>query len=277
MGLKWRRASDIVQGHYGVLLAGESGAGKSYTIARAPKPIICTLEAHAVAAYRAANPKAAVFVASSIQEVFEFHNAAIAGEFVGEFESVGFDGLSEFVAQKKRELKDQEFKRKRGRPATRRTSKGEKIKLGHAIDSLDDVDFSGWPAVIDQGERLLAKARRIIEKHHYLTTVNTVVDRGRTQFALPGKVLPAAVARYFNIVGHVVKILAVESGTNDQERIRAAREGKFIRRVAVSGDEHIVTKECTPLSGLLVPEPAQWFRLIDDHVMAQGAKEEARG
>ena len=203
-----------------ILVYGNSGTGKTFLAATAPKPLFVLTERQAIPSISASNPEALIYICNDANDLREVIRQARDGKIEGqEFETLVIDSLTE--AQ--RLLKD-EIASKSRRP---------------------DFTLQDWG-------RLAEKMRQLVRALRDLpcTVVCTALledmseENSGVRHIFPlfyGKKTKSEIAQWFTIIGCLYR------------RDIKGEDGKGIaqRNLMFDGADHILCKGAFPLSGVI--------------------------
>jgi hypothetical protein len=228
MSLTFIRARDVVAKdlHYLVGLYGDSGAGKTWLAASAPRPVVLLTEQNGEQSLRLSNPEASYVVAKTFEDVRDFLRLAQDGSLREQgFESLVIDGLTE-VQQL---IRDEISARKGG----------------------DEFTIADWGELTDKMRKLMRLLRTLASRYHVVCTMLSEEEfAGEVKHVRPafqGKKLANEVMQFFSAVGYVFK--------------RPAKgEDSGVEHVAMfDGPSRIKAKNCHPLRGSRPGPISDWI------------------
>ncbi len=228
MSITFTRARDVVAEdlHYLLGLYGDSGAGKTWLAAYAPKPVVLLTEKNGEQSLRLSNPDASYVVATSAEQVRDFLRLAQDGTLAEQgFETLVLDGLTEIHQL----IRDEISARKGG----------------------DEFTLADWGELTGKMRKLMRLLRTLASRYHVVCTMLSEEEfAGEVKHVRPafqGKKLANEVMQFFSAVGYVFKrpVKGEESG---------------VEHVAMfDGPARIKAKNCHPLRGTVAGPIDSWI------------------
>ena len=220
------RASDL---HYLFGLYGDSGAGKTWLAASAPKPVVLLTEQNGEQSLRLSNPGASYVVVRNAEGVRDFLRMAQDGTLAQQgFETLVIDGLTEIQQL----IRDEISLRKGG----------------------DEFSISDWGELTDKMRKLMRLLRSLASRYHVVCTMLADEEfAGEVKHVKPsfqGKKLANEVMQFFSAVGYVYK--------------RPAKgEENGVEHVAMfDGPARIKAKNCHPIRGVRAGPITEWIDVL---------------
>lgn len=231
MALQFKRGRDPETGpgmKYKILIYGNSGAGKTWMAASAPRPLVLLTEQNGEQSTRLSNPDARYVVVSTIAEVREIVALAMHGELgtpEDPVESLVIDGLTE----------------------VQRLFKDEMIANPTPGGPVLEMSIPMWGELTEKMRRLL-RTLRALDMHVVCTALAESEMEGEKRHIFPafqGKKLYDEVMQYFNAVGFVEKVVDPKGG------IQNVANFDTVSRIAA--------KNCHPIRGVRPGPVSAWL------------------
>jgi hypothetical protein len=210
------------------LIYGDSGAGKSFLAATAPKPLILLTELNGQVSISHSNPKADIIHITSANMLAQvLRDIEDNPEAYADYETIVIDSLTET----QRLIKDRIMSRK---------SSGQGFQIQDWGKMAEDM-------------RAMVRRIRSLNKHVVCiclmeseTEESTGIRHIRPAFE--GRKTGAEIAQYFNFVGFLYPQEVTETTEDGQTSAR------IIRHLMLEGPARVMCKPCSPLSGV-IPAP----------------------
>ena len=205
------------------LIYGDSGAGKSFLSASAPKPLILLTEMNGQASIMHSNAKADILHVTSDIMLAEVLKAIDEGDNAfDKYETIVIDSLTEM----QRLIKD------------RLTNNGR-----------SQMSLPLWGKLADTMRAMIRRIRNLKKNVVCVALLEAQIDENEGQRhlkpAFEGKKTGGEIAQYFNFVGFLYPQNETRQGS-DGEAVT-----KVVRQLMVEGPSRVMCKPCFPLTGVI--------------------------
>lgn len=218
MALKFQRGRvpATQKRYFKVLIYSDSGAGKTWAVAKAKNVLVVLTEKNGEQSIRVSNPDARYIIVSSMDEIREIIAEAIAGTLgtpEDPIDTIAFDGLTEIQQL----FKDEILAQKGG---------------GEAVMFIED-----WGTLSEKMRRFL----RVIRDLPYNVIATSLAEsemEGEVRHTFPafqGKKLYSEVMGYFNLVGYLFKTVGKKDAIDRTVMFDAASKFQCKGQYPVNG------------------------------------------
>jgi hypothetical protein len=227
------------------LLYGDSGVGKSYLSATAPKPLVLLTEKNGQASIMHSNPRADILSINSDILLAEVLKAIDEGDKqFQKYDTIVIDSLTEM----QRLIKD------------RLTNNGK-----------SQMTLPLWGKLADNMRAMIRRIRNIDKNVVCVCLLEATIEEETGQRHLKpsfeGKKTGSEIAQYFNFVG----FLYTQSQTFDHDGNSVSH---VVRSLMVEGPARVMCKPCYPLKGIITePNLEQIFKIIKTSPSPEGEKQ----
>ena len=221
MTIKITNANDALKTgitHSKILIFSNSGVGKTWLSATAPKPLIILTEANGAVSVAHSNPEAGIVIIKNIKDLREVITMAKSGE-LDNFETLVFDSLTEIQRIFKDEIQ------------------GDK----------EQFQLQQWGTLTSKMTNFIRMIRQL--PFHIVCTClsdRQTDENGTVTLHLPqfqGKRTAQEIMQYFSAVGYYFKSYDTIHGT----------EKVLTRKLMFDGSERWAVKPCHPLTNMSNP------------------------